>query len=225
MSYIVRKEIESHFCEGVLGKPILTERQLLEVDSLISDWSMKNEFLKAGINLGPYIINSKYYGRNLEEVMKYIGFHTQLSLLRLDINSINEFEEDIGSLLEYLFTSEWQEIPIWRSKYLVHIICDRYTTCLLTDAVHKIARNNPENLVILSGDFMEKAYPYEVLNLRVKEEEEEELKEVIADNLRKAGLTSLESLDGDKDLEWLIERLDQVKVKLIRNELLRTHKA
>ena len=79
--------------------------------------------------------------------------------------------------------------------------------------------------MILSGDFMEEVYPYEVLNLRAKEEEEEELKEVIADNLRKAGLTSLESLDGDKDLEWLIERLDQVKVKLIRNELLRTHKA
>lgn len=225
MSYITRKEIENHFYEGVLGKPILTERQLLEVDNLISDWSIKDEFLKAGISLGPYIIKSKYCGKNLEEVMKYIGFHTQLPLLRLDINSINEFEEDIGSLLQYLFTGEGQGIPIWRSKYLVHIICDRYNSCLLADAVHKIARNNPENLVILSGDFMEEMYPYEVLDLKVKKEEEEELKEAINDNLRKAGLTNLESLDGDKDLEWLIEGLDQVKVKLIRNELLRSNKA
>lgn len=221
MSYIVRREIENYFCEGVIGKPILTKRQLLEVDSLISDWKMRYEFWKAGIKMRPYIISSKYYGRNLEEVLKYIGFNVGLPYLRIDIDMIDEFEEDLNSLLISLFTDQGSEIiPIWRTKYLVHII-SRYDLFSLADGIKKIAESNPENLVILSGEF--ENYPYERLNLKVEKGEKEELKKVIIDNLRKAGLTSLESLD--EDLEGLIEKLDQIKFKLIKNELLRTHKA
>lgn len=224
MSYIVRKEIENHFCEGVLGKPILTERQLLEVNGLISDWNTRYEFWKEGIKVGPYVINSKYQGKNLEETLKYIGFHTGLPYLRLFINNINEFEEDIDSLLVGLFTDEGAEvIPVWRNKYLVHVICNDYNNSLLVDAIHKIAGKNPENLVILSFNHGDKYCFYERIDLSPKEEEREELKKVILNILGTAGSAFLEPLYGD--LELLIEKLDQIKIKLIKDELLRSSKA